>query len=172
MSDERRVAVARRVVEAQKCFCVFNVEDHCWASPATEAAMQQAEAAFACDDYDSAEQLRRVTPHHGEHNSGQMFQANPEAWIAKMRHAAELRFGEVVDQSTAFAGQTLNYWRQRPIEFIETYLYDPESNAPFKLLPAELRFIMRKIPAIRFDRAAFRTPTKTAISAIVTNVTS
>jgi hypothetical protein len=87
MSDERRLACARRVVEAKKCFRLFNVEDHCWASPATEAAMQAAEAAFTRDDYDSAEHLAAVVLAVMRRETAK-FQANPEAWIAKMRELA------------------------------------------------------------------------------------
>ena len=37
--------------------------------------------------------------------------------------------------------QSLAYWRERPIEFIETVLFDPETGEPFKLLPAERAFL-------------------------------
>jgi phage terminase large subunit-like protein len=39
-------------------------------------------------------------------------------------------------------------WRQRPIEFIETQLYDPETRRPFVLLPAEREFLKH---AFRLD---------------------
>jgi phage terminase large subunit-like protein len=39
------------------------------------------------------------------------------------------------------AGRTLQYWRAHPIEFIENILFDPESGAPFVLLPAERDFL-------------------------------
>lgn len=37
--------------------------------------------------------------------------------------------------------KTLDYWRSSPLEFIETVLFDPETGAPFKLLPAERDFL-------------------------------
>lgn len=37
--------------------------------------------------------------------------------------------------------QSLAYWRQHPIEFIETVLYDPETSQPFVLLPAQREFL-------------------------------
>lgn len=37
--------------------------------------------------------------------------------------------------------QPLAYWRERPIEFIETVLYNPETGEPFELLPAERAFL-------------------------------
>jgi phage terminase large subunit-like protein len=40
-----------------------------------------------------------------------------------------------------FAGHSLNYWRRRPIKFIETVLINPESGQPFELLPAERAFL-------------------------------
>src|SRR5262249_10190676 len=44
----------------------------------------------------------------------------------------------MTDHLTASA---LSRWRQRPVEFIETYLYDPETGRPFKLLLAEKQFL-------------------------------
>ena len=35
----------------------------------------------------------------------------------------------------------LAHWRQSPIKFIETCLYDPETDKPFELLPAERAFL-------------------------------
>jgi hypothetical protein len=35
----------------------------------------------------------------------------------------------------------LDAWRADPIKFIETVLYDPETNKPFVLLPAERDFL-------------------------------
>ena len=37
--------------------------------------------------------------------------------------------------------KTLNYWRQHPLEFIQTCLFDPETGAPYVLLPAERAFL-------------------------------
>jgi hypothetical protein len=37
----------------------------------------------------------------------------------------------------------LAHWRRHPIEFIETALFDPETHAPFELLPAERAFLER-----------------------------
>ena len=37
--------------------------------------------------------------------------------------------------------QSLAYWRAHPIEFIETCLYNPETERPFELLPAERAFL-------------------------------
>jgi phage terminase large subunit-like protein len=37
--------------------------------------------------------------------------------------------------------QSLTYYRARPIEFIETCLFDPETGRPFVLLPAERAFL-------------------------------
>jgi hypothetical protein len=34
--------------------------------------------------------------------------------------------------------KALAYWREHPVAFIETCLYNPETGRPFKLLPAEL----------------------------------
>jgi phage terminase large subunit-like protein len=39
------------------------------------------------------------------------------------------------------SAQQLVRWRQSPIEFIETVLFDPETGRPFKLLPAERAFL-------------------------------
>jgi hypothetical protein len=36
---------------------------------------------------------------------------------------------------------TLKRWRQQPIAFVEEALHDPETGAPYKLLPAERRFL-------------------------------
>jgi hypothetical protein len=36
---------------------------------------------------------------------------------------------------------SLDYWRQRPAEFIERFLINPEDGRPFKLLPAEREFL-------------------------------
>ena len=37
--------------------------------------------------------------------------------------------------------QSLNHWRQHPVEFIETVLCNPETGQPFELLPAERAFL-------------------------------
>ena len=37
--------------------------------------------------------------------------------------------------------RALAYWREHPIEFIETVLIDPETGQPFELLPAERLFL-------------------------------
>ena len=42
--------------------------------------------------------------------------------------------------------QSLDYWRQHPIEFIETCLIDPETGEPFELLPAEREFLAARFP--------------------------
>jgi hypothetical protein len=42
---------------------------------------------------------------------------------------------------TTLTNNALARWRQRPIEFIETVLIDPESHAPFELLRAERAFL-------------------------------
>jgi hypothetical protein len=42
----------------------------------------------------------------------------------------------------------LDYWRAHPIEFIETFLFDPETGMPFRLLPAERAFLQH---AFSFD---------------------
>jgi phage terminase large subunit-like protein len=42
---------------------------------------------------------------------------------------------------TTLTNNALARWRRRPIEFIETVLIDPESHAPFELLPAERAFL-------------------------------
>jgi phage terminase large subunit-like protein len=36
---------------------------------------------------------------------------------------------------------SLDYYRKQPLKFIETVLFDPETDAPFKLLPAERAFL-------------------------------
>ena len=38
--------------------------------------------------------------------------------------------------------KSLEYYRQHTLEFIETVLFDPETGAPFKLLPAERDFLI------------------------------
>jgi phage terminase large subunit-like protein len=42
---------------------------------------------------------------------------------------------------TTLTTKTLAFYRQHPIQFIETVLYDPESHQPFVLLPAERAFL-------------------------------
>jgi hypothetical protein len=81
--SDRRLAVARRLVKAGKALRVFNVKNQCWVNRATEQAMKQAEAAFASHDYDRAEHFLSMT-----RRDTAEFQANPKAWIAKMREAA------------------------------------------------------------------------------------
>ena len=44
-----------------------------------------------------------------------------------------------------FTSASLDYWRSNPIAFIEQCLINPETGAPFELLPAE-----RAIPRTRF----------------------
>ncbi len=36
---------------------------------------------------------------------------------------------------------SLDYWRTHPCDFIEQVLFDPETDAPFVLLPAERQFL-------------------------------
>jgi phage terminase large subunit-like protein len=40
-----------------------------------------------------------------------------------------------------FTSASLDYWRQNPIAFIEQCLINPETGAPFELLPAERQFL-------------------------------
>jgi hypothetical protein len=62
VTEERRLDVARYLVEAQKCFRVFSNYDtgECWVKPATLQAMREAELAFANEAYDRAEHLAEV----------------------------------------------------------------------------------------------------------------
>jgi hypothetical protein len=86
MNDERRLAVARRVVEAQKCFRVFTNYDtgECWVKPATLQAMREAEQAFANDEYDQAEHLSDVVLVM-MHRDISQYRADPKAWIVRVR---------------------------------------------------------------------------------------
>ena len=43
--------------------------------------------------------------------------------------------------SDSFNNNSLQYYRQNPIAFIEQCLINPETGAPFELLPAERRFL-------------------------------
>jgi hypothetical protein len=88
MSEDRRLAVAGRVLAAQKCFRLFDIDGRCWANPASERAMQEAESAFAKSDYDRAEHLAEVVLAMLRRDSAK-YNANPEAWIARMREQAE-----------------------------------------------------------------------------------
>jgi hypothetical protein len=82
--EQRRLTAAHHVFEAQQTFLVFNDEDQCWVYPATLRAMQQAEAAFADDDFDRAEHLAAVVLCMMRRDTAK-FRANPKAWIARMR---------------------------------------------------------------------------------------
>ena len=84
MSEDRRSVVAGRVVAAQKCFRLFDSDGRCWANPATERAMQEAESAFARDDYDRAEHLAEVVLAMLRRDT-EKFNANPKAWVARMQ---------------------------------------------------------------------------------------
>jgi hypothetical protein len=88
MTEDRRYATAKRVFEAQKLFRPFTdyAKDECWVHPATLQAMKQAEAAFANDDYDSADHLAEVVTRMMRRDTIK-FQQNPKAWIARMREA-------------------------------------------------------------------------------------
>jgi len=43
--------------------------------------------------------------------------------------------------SKHITAKALTYWREHPVEWIETCLYNPETGRPFELLPAELQFL-------------------------------
>jgi hypothetical protein len=83
------LAVAQRVHAAQKCFRTFSDYDkgECWVHPATLQAMREAEQAFARDDFDRAEHLAGVVLAMMERDTAK-YNADPKAWIAKMREAA------------------------------------------------------------------------------------
>jgi hypothetical protein len=80
--EERRLAAARHVVEAQKCFPEFyDDNDRCWVHPATLQAMREAEQAFFDDDYGRAEHLAVVVIVMIRRDTAK-FRANRAAWIA------------------------------------------------------------------------------------------
>jgi hypothetical protein len=87
--EDRRLVCARRVFTAQKCFLPFNIKGKCWVKPATLKAMQEAERAFAEDDYDRAEHLAAVVLAMMKRDTVK-FTADPKAWMARMRFIAEL----------------------------------------------------------------------------------
>jgi hypothetical protein len=74
----------------------------------------------------------------------------------------------------------IDRWRDNPVSFIETVLFDPETHAPYRLLPAErdfLRFAFRrgKDGRLLYPEQVFSAPKKsgkTALNAIVTLTTS
>jgi hypothetical protein len=82
--NERRLAVARRVLEAQKATAIFRVKDAWVPSRAVERAIKEAEAAFAAADYDRAEHLAEVVLCMTRRDAPK-FQADPNAWIARQR---------------------------------------------------------------------------------------
>jgi hypothetical protein len=90
VSEDRRSAAARRVHEAQKCFRVFSNYDtgECWVHPATLKAMKEAERACADGDYDRAAHLAEVVLVMIRRDTAK-YQADPNAWIAKMRAVEE-----------------------------------------------------------------------------------
>jgi hypothetical protein len=90
MDEDRRFAAAQRVFAAQKCFRPFcnYVTGECWVHPATLQAMREAEAALAQDDYDRAEHLSVVVIAMMRRDTAR-FNADPKAWIAKMREALD-----------------------------------------------------------------------------------
>jgi phage terminase large subunit-like protein len=51
---------------------------------------------------------------------------------------------------------TLQRWRRRPIEFIETVIHDPETRRPFVLLPAERAFLEHAFTFTDDGRLVFR----------------
>jgi hypothetical protein len=86
-NQRRRHDAACRVFAGQKNFLVFNDEHdetQNWANRGTLKAMQEAEKAFAEDDFDRAEHLADVVQHMMRRDIPK-FRANPKAWIAKMR---------------------------------------------------------------------------------------
>jgi hypothetical protein len=83
-TDQRRLAVARCVFEAQKAASIFRVNDDWVPSRAVEQAIKQAEHAFADDDYDRAEHLAKVVLCMVRRDAPK-FQADPKAWVALKR---------------------------------------------------------------------------------------
>jgi hypothetical protein len=91
LSDDRRLAAARCVFEAQKTFRPFHNEGgECWVKPATLQAMREAEAAFAGEDFARAEHLAAVVLCMMRRDTVK-FNANRAAWIARMREARRER---------------------------------------------------------------------------------
>lgn len=83
--DSRRRAVAIRMIEAGKATTAFCVGRDGWcAGRAIEKAIRQAEAAFARDDFDTAEHLAAVVLCMCK-RAMPKFQADPKAWLAAMR---------------------------------------------------------------------------------------
>jgi hypothetical protein len=83
MDDDRRMAVARRLVEAGKALRVFQIKDRYWPNRATEQAMKS-ERAFGREDYDRAEHLADVVLRMVRRDTIK-FQADPKKWIDKIR---------------------------------------------------------------------------------------
>jgi hypothetical protein len=85
MRDDREIASARRVHEAQKLFRPFSdyERDECWVHPATLQAMREAEAAFDREDYDLTDHLAAVVTSMMRRDLPK-FQADPAAWKARL----------------------------------------------------------------------------------------
>jgi multidrug resistance efflux pump len=81
---DRRLAVARRLVEAQKATAICHVKGDCCPSRAVEQATKEAECAFAEKDYARAEHLAEVVLCMARRDAAR-FQANPEAGVARLR---------------------------------------------------------------------------------------
>ncbi len=70
----------------------------------------------------------------------------------------------------------LEYWRQHPIQWIETFLHDPETDQPFKLLDAERDFLRHAFTFTSDGRMVFseliysapKKSGKTTLAAIIT----
>jgi hypothetical protein len=84
IDEGRRLVVARRLVEAGRALRVFQVKDDYCPSHATLQAMRESETAFSAGDYDNAEHLADVVLRMARRDTIK-FQANPEAWIAKLQ---------------------------------------------------------------------------------------
>ena len=85
MSDAlaaRRLEVAKQLVAVGKGFNRFLYQDEQRPSRAVERTMQQAEQAFADEQYDHAEHLANVVVYMIERDAP-IFAADPKKWIAK-----------------------------------------------------------------------------------------
>ena len=79
--DDRRTAVARRLVEAGKALRVFQIKDRYWAR---SREPRESERAFGREDYDRAEHLADVVLRMVRRDTIK-FQADPKKWIDKIR---------------------------------------------------------------------------------------
>lgn len=80
----RQQRVAHQLVDVGRSLNAFNHGDEQYLSRTVDAAMKEAEAAFADDDYDRAEHLAKVVACLVRREAPR-FAANPKRWIEAWR---------------------------------------------------------------------------------------